>query len=86
MSESFQNLFPQGGPNTVAGQYFSGASYLYPLSSEGGVSVANVTFEPACRKTGTSTTRAGRSFYALPAGATIRSGASPPGSFTPAMW
>ena len=49
MSESFQNLFPQGGPNTVAGQYFSGASYLYPLSSEGGVSVANVTFEPACR-------------------------------------
>lgn len=49
MSESFQNLFPQGGPNTVAGQYFSGASYLYPLSNEGGVSVANVTFEPACR-------------------------------------
>ena len=49
MSELFQNLFPQGGPNTVAGQYFSGASYLYPLSSEGGVSVANVTFEPACR-------------------------------------
>ena len=36
MSESFQNLFPQGGPNTVAGQYFSGASYLHLLSSEGG--------------------------------------------------
>ena len=84
MSESFQNLFPQGGPNTVAGQYFSGASYLYPLSSEGGVSVANVN--PPAGTTGTSTTRAGRSFYALPAGATIRSGASPPGSFTPAMW
>ena len=49
MSGGFQNLFPQGGPNTVAGQYFSGASYLYPLSSEGGVSVANVTFEPGCR-------------------------------------
>ena len=49
MSESFQNLFPQGGPNTVAGQYFSRASYLYPLSNEGGVSVANVTFEPGCR-------------------------------------
>lgn len=49
MSESFQNLFPQGGPNTVAGQYFSGASYLCPLSNEGGVSVSNVTFEPGCR-------------------------------------
>lgn len=49
MSEGFQNLFPQGGPNTVAGQYFSGASYLAPLSSEGGVSVSNVTFEPGCR-------------------------------------
>ena len=48
MSEAFQNLFPQGGPNTVAGQYFSGASYLYPLSNEGGVSVSNVTFEPGC--------------------------------------
>lgn len=49
MSGGFQNLFPQGGPNTVAGQYFSGASYLYPLSNEGGVSVSNVTFEPGCR-------------------------------------
>ena len=49
MNKEFHNLFPQGSPNTVAGQYFSGASYLYPLSSEGGVSVANVTFEPACR-------------------------------------
>ena len=29
MSEAFQNLFPQGGPNTVVGRYFSGASYLY---------------------------------------------------------
>ena len=49
MNEAFQNLFPQGGPNTAAGQYFSGASYLHPLSSEGGVTVSNVTFEPACR-------------------------------------
>ena len=50
MNEAFQNLFPQGGPNTAAGQYFSGTSYLHPLSSEGGVTVSNVTFEPACRK------------------------------------
>ena len=49
MSETFQNLFPQGDPNTVAGQYFSGASYLYPLSNEGGVSVSNVSFEPGSR-------------------------------------
>lgn len=48
MNEEFHNLFPQGGPNTVAGQYFSGASYLCPLSNMG-VSVSNVTFEPGCR-------------------------------------
>ena len=32
MNKEFHNLFPQGSPNTVAGQYFSGASYLCPLS------------------------------------------------------
>ena len=48
MNGEFHNLFPQGGPNTVAGQYFSGASYLCPLSDMG-VSVSNVTFEPGCR-------------------------------------
>ena len=36
MSVEFHNLFPQGGPNTVAGQYFSGDSYLCPLSDMGG--------------------------------------------------
>ena len=41
MNGEFHNLFPQGGPNTVAGQYFSGASYLCPLSDMG-VSVSNV--------------------------------------------
>ena len=35
MSEKFHDLFPQGGPNTVAGQYFSGASYLCPLRRYG---------------------------------------------------
>lgn len=49
MNKEFHNLFPQGGPNTVAGQYFSGASYLCPLSDMG-VSVSNVTFEPSCSK------------------------------------
>lgn len=46
MNKEFHNLFPQGGPNTVAGQYFSGASYLCPLSDMG-VSVSNVTLEPS---------------------------------------
>ena len=49
MNKEFHSLFPQGSPNTAAGQYFSGASYLHLLSSEGGVTVSNVTFEPACR-------------------------------------
>lgn len=49
MNKEFHNLFPQGSPNTVAGQYFRGASYLCPLSDMG-VSVSNVTFEPSCRK------------------------------------
>ena len=35
MNKEFYNLFPQGSPNTVAGQYFSGASYLCPLSDMG---------------------------------------------------
>ena len=48
MSGTFHDLFPRGGPNTRAGQYFSGASYLCPLSTEG-VAVSNVTFEPGCR-------------------------------------
>lgn len=46
----FQNkmIFPVGQPNTAYQKYFSGKSYLAPLSSEQ-VNVANVTFEPACR-------------------------------------
>ena len=48
MNESFQELFPKGEPNTLTAEYFSGASYLCPLSTEG-VPVANVTFEPGCR-------------------------------------
>ncbi len=40
--------FAQGEPNTRYAQYFIGNSYLNRLSSEG-VSIANVTFEPACR-------------------------------------
>lgn len=41
-------IFPIGAPNDAYAQYFSGQSYLAPISS-GQVSIANVTFEPGCR-------------------------------------
>ena len=41
-------IFPIGEPNTAYAQYFTGKSYLAPISSEQ-VTVANVTFEPGCR-------------------------------------
>ncbi|MGN0224449.1 MAG: carboxymuconolactone decarboxylase family protein [Muribaculaceae bacterium] len=46
----FQNemIFPIGAPNTAFAQYFTGKSYLAPISTEQ-VVVYNVTFEPACR-------------------------------------
>lgn len=40
--------FPIGDPNDAYAQYFTGQSYLAPLTSDR-VFVANVTFEPACR-------------------------------------
>ena len=41
-------VFPIGQPNDNFAQYFSGKSYLAPLSSEQ-VGIYNVTFEPGCR-------------------------------------
>ncbi|MCM1350167.1 MAG: carboxymuconolactone decarboxylase family protein [Prevotella sp.] len=41
-------IFPIGEPNTAFEQYFSGKSYLAPLSKEQ-VGIFNVTFEPGCR-------------------------------------
>lgn len=41
-------IFPIGEPNTAYAKYFTGNSYLAPLSTEQ-VSVSNVTFEPRCR-------------------------------------
>ncbi|MGN1311903.1 MAG: cupin domain-containing protein [Bacilli bacterium] len=41
-------LFGKGEPNPF-GKYFIGQSYLKMLSTELGVSVANVTFEAGCR-------------------------------------
>lgn len=41
-------IFPIGAPNDAYARYFSGQSYLTPISSSQ-VSIANVTFEPGCR-------------------------------------
>ena len=45
------SAFPLGEPNDAYAQYFSGRSWLAPLSQnkELNVPVANVTFEPGCR-------------------------------------
>ena len=44
----FKQIFPLGEKNKAYAAYFTGQSYLAPLTIEGIVS-ANVTFEPACR-------------------------------------
>ncbi len=48
---SSKNVFGQGQPNDAYAQYFSGKSYLNPLTQpgEGKPFFANVTFEPKCR-------------------------------------
>lgn len=45
-----QNVFGMGNANTAYAQYFSGESFLNPLTKpETGAFLANVTFEPGCR-------------------------------------
>ena len=49
---SFQQDFPLGEKNTAYAKYFTGQSYLAPLTthnSEHSVPMFNVTFEPGCR-------------------------------------
>ena len=41
-------IFPIGESNTAYAQYFTGNSYLAPISHEQ-VNISNVTFEPGCR-------------------------------------
>lgn len=45
----FDQPFPLGEKNDAFAQYFTGQSYLAPLTDGGTVTVSNVTFEPACR-------------------------------------
>ena len=45
-----QNVFGLGQENTAYQKYFTGKSYLNPLTNvQSGVFMANVTFEPSCR-------------------------------------
>ena len=45
-----ENIFGKGAENTAYAQYFSGASFLNPLTApKKTVFLANVTFEPGCR-------------------------------------
>ena len=45
------NIFGKGSFNEAFAQYFTGASFLHPLTNpnETAVFLANVTFEPGCR-------------------------------------
>lgn len=46
-----QNIFGRGDPNTGYAQYFTGKSYLRPLTEPEtcGLALSNVTFAPGCR-------------------------------------
>ena len=46
-----ENVFGLGQENTAYARYFTGNSYLHPLTAAGQcpVFMANVTFEPGCR-------------------------------------
>ncbi len=45
-----ENVFGLGSPNDAFAKYFTGKSYLNPLTGkESDVFLANVTFEPGCR-------------------------------------
>lgn len=41
------SVFPVGGPNRIAGEHFTGESFIGVLSKEQ-VGIFNVTFEPGC--------------------------------------
>ena len=80
-------VFPIGAPNDGFAQYFSGQSYLAPVSTEQ-VKIFNVTFEPGCRNNWhihEADKAADRSLSAWPGAVTIRNGARSRRSYTLAM-
>ena len=57
-------MFGMGEPNTAFAKYFVGNSYLKPLTDlKETVFIANVTFEPGCRKSGEKRRRSVASLY-----------------------
>ena len=48
--EEHGGVLGQGEPNVNFAQYFVGNSYLKPLAKTDNMFIANVTFEPRCRK------------------------------------
>ena len=48
LKKSGGTVFPIGTPNTGYAKYFTGKSYLAPLSADEDISISNVTFEPNC--------------------------------------
>ena len=42
-------IFGMGQENTAYAKYFTGKSYLNPITTNNGVPMYNVTFEPGCR-------------------------------------
>ena len=81
-------VFPIGASNDGFAPYFSGKSYLAPLSTAQ-VGIYNAPLSRAAGTTGTSTMlqrAVGRSLSAWQAGATIRNGAKCHGNCIRAMW
>ena len=48
MPSEQEQMFPMGEENVAYAKYFTGKSYLCPLSTQQAF-IANVTFEPGCR-------------------------------------
>ncbi len=83
-------IFPIGASNDGFAQYFSGQSYLAPVSTAQ-VKIFNVTFEPGCRNNWHihAADKGGGQILicsAWPGAVTIRNGAKSRRSCTPAMW
>ena len=80
-------VFPIGAPNDAYAAYFTGKSYLAPVSSSQ-VGIYNVTFEPGCRNNWHihhAKTGGGQILVCVAEEATIRKRASPRSCSSPAM-
>ena len=49
MPDYLSKIIPVGSPNTIAGEHFTGKSFLAPLSLDQ-IGIFNVTFEPGSYK------------------------------------